>query len=340
MLGRKICALVLFSGGLDSMLAAKLLLEQGVSVTGLCFESNFFNATRAAVAAKNLGIELKTVDVSAAELDLVKNPPHGYGKNLNPCLDCHALMIKEAGRIARAEQYDFIATGEVLGQRPFSQTRVALDKITRLSGEEILRPLSAKCLPETVAEKNGLIDRHRLLDIKGRSRQRQMALAKRYGLTGYSTPAGGCLLTDAAFSQRLIKLLDHWPDCDQSDAEPLKYGRVFWLNANRDGQEVKIMMVIGRNQEECEKLKVMKKKQDLILEIKNGIGPTTLLRAQQPLTDVTKDFVVKTPVKLAASVIDLTRTFSEEDLFRAAGMITAYYSPKLRGKDTELVIVV
>ena len=246
-MGAKTKAIVLMSGGLDSMLAAKLLLAQGIEVTGVCFESNFYGCARAKKAAEQIGIELKVVDISKEMLELVKNPPSGYGKHLNPCLDCHALMARMAGGLTSPQSsslnefgtgssqgegavgYDVIATGEVLGQRPFSQTRPSLQRVEKLAGREILRPLSAKLLPETEAEKNGLVNRGKLLDIRGRNRERQMELAKKFKIKEYPNPAGGCLLTDEIFCERLMKMLDYWPECTPCDVELLRWGRVLWL---------------------------------------------------------------------------------------------------------------
>ncbi|MDO8260107.1 MAG: tRNA 4-thiouridine(8) synthase ThiI, partial [Candidatus Magasanikbacteria bacterium] len=238
-------AIVLLSGGLDSMLAVKVLQVQGIEVVGLCYKSNFYDCARAREAAELLRIELKEVDISSEMLDLVKHPPSGYGKNLNPCIDCHAFMIRRAGEIARAEGFDFVATGEVLGQRPFSQNKESLKRVAALSGVPVLRPLSAKLIDETEIEKNGLVNRHRLLDISGRGRERQIELAEKYEITEYPSPAGGCLLTDPGFSERGIKLLDHWPDCDTNDIEILKHGRVFWFSLPR---KKKVLLMIGRHQ--------------------------------------------------------------------------------------------
>ncbi|MDP2736973.1 MAG: 7-cyano-7-deazaguanine synthase, partial [bacterium] len=194
-------ALVLLSGGLDSMLAARVLLDQGVEVTGLSFKSNFFGTIKAKKAAEQLGVELIEIDFSDEHLEMVKNPTHGYGKNMNPCIDCHALMLKRAKEIMVRDGFDFVATGEVLGQRPMSQHRDALDIVEKVSGLEgkLVRPLSAKLLNESEAEKQGKLIRNRLLDISGRSRQRQLELVKKYGIKEYASPGGGCLLTDPEF---------------------------------------------------------------------------------------------------------------------------------------------
>ena len=202
---KKAKVLILFSGGLDSILATKLLLEQGIIVQGLTLKSAFFDAKQAKKAAEKVGIQLKVIDFSDEHLRMVKNPKFGYGKNMNPCIDCHLLMLKTAQKIMTKENFDFVATGEVLGERPMSQRKQILGLLEKEAGlvGRLLRPLSAKLLLPTEAEKKGLVDRRKLLDIQGRSRKRQLALAKKWGIDWYSTPAGGCLLTDPEFSKKL-----------------------------------------------------------------------------------------------------------------------------------------
>ncbi|MCK5656396.1 MAG: tRNA 4-thiouridine(8) synthase ThiI, partial [Deltaproteobacteria bacterium] len=170
------------SGGLDSMLAVRVLLDQDIEMTGITFQTPFFGPEGAQKAARQLGIPLRVIDIGAVHLEMLKNPKYGYGSQMNPCIDCHALMFKTAGGIMDAEGFDFLCTGEVLGQRPMSQRKDALRAVDKLSGYGgyILRPLSAKLLWETVPEELGKVDRQRLLDINGRSRKPQMALAAHY----------------------------------------------------------------------------------------------------------------------------------------------------------------
>jgi tRNA-specific 2-thiouridylase len=173
-------ALAMVSGGLDSTLAAKLMMEQGIEVIGICFESHFFNADNARRMAEQIHMPLKVVDFSKEHFDLVKNPKHGYGKNMNPCIDCHAMMMNYCGRMLEEMNADFIITGEVLNQRPMSQNRSSLDVVKKESGfaDKILRPLCAKNLPPTKMELDGLVDRDKLLDLSGRERKIQMELAE------------------------------------------------------------------------------------------------------------------------------------------------------------------
>jgi tRNA U34 2-thiouridine synthase MnmA/TrmU len=186
-------ALVVFSGGLDSILAVKVLEEQEIEVTGLSFDSYFFDTEESKKTAEQLGIDLIVKDISELQLDTVKNPAHGHGSALNPCIDCHGLMFRVAGELAelvgKGKKFDFIATGEVLGQRPFSQNSDSLKKVEDLAGVDILRPLSAKLLPKTSYEEEGLVDREKLLDISGKSRRRQLELVEKYGVKYFPSPA-------------------------------------------------------------------------------------------------------------------------------------------------------
>jgi tRNA-uridine 2-sulfurtransferase len=219
-------AVALISGGLDSMLAAKVLLEQGIHVEGINFFTGFCveghtHAIRRQDAAKpkrnnalwvaeQLGIKLHIVDVIDEYKDVVLNPRHGYGANLNPCLDCKIFMVHKALEWIDAHGFDFIITGEVIGQRPMSQRKDTMPVVARESGaeERLLRPLCAKNLPATLPEREGWIDRERLYDFHGRSRKPQMALARQFGFTEYAQPAGGCcFLTDVQYA---VKLADLW----------------------------------------------------------------------------------------------------------------------------------
>ncbi len=200
-------ALALFSGGLDSALAIKVIKDQGIDVIALNFVSHFFGGKneKAEKMAEQLGIKVEYVHFEKRHTEVVKNPVYGRGKNMNPCIDCHSLMFKVAGELLEKYDADFVISGEVLGQRPMSQNSAALEKVKKLSGmdELIVRPLSAKLLPPSKPELEGWIDREKLLDIQGRSRHSQMELMEKYGLVEYPSPGGGCLLTDPAFSDRL-----------------------------------------------------------------------------------------------------------------------------------------
>ena len=332
---KMIKALVLFSGGLDSLLAAVLLREQGVQVDLLCFTSIFFGGQAARKAAAEIGLNLREHDISEELLSIVKNPSNGYGKHLNPCIDCHALMIKRAGDIRKKEGYDLIATGEVLGQRPFSQNRGALVRIGKLAGTEILRPLSAKLLPSTAVEAKGVIKRHKLLDIAGRSRERQLQLASQYGLTAYTTPAGGCLLTDSEFSERLLKMLDHWPDCSVNDVASLKHGRIFWL-VSAEQPDRKVLLIIGRQETDNEALQKLAKYGDIMLELKEIAGPTALLRGIAKNQKNIEKIQITVPPNLKMSSLGLNEVKKEREMIELASLLTAYYAPKARGRKVEI----
>ncbi len=242
-------ALGLCSGGLDSILAALVLRDQGIQVVWVCFETPFFGAERARQAARQTGVELIVRSITPIYLEMLRHPHCGYGRHMNPCMDCHALMFRLAGEIMEKEGFDFLFSGEVLGQRPMSQTRNALRYVEKHSGRAglILRPLSARRLPETFPEQQGLVDRNRLLDLSGRGRKAQIAMAAQRGIVDYPAPAGGCLLTDKGYSTRLRDLFGHQSDWRESELHLLKYGRHLRL-----GPRTKV--VVGRNRIENEQI--------------------------------------------------------------------------------------
>ncbi len=270
----KIRAVLLFSGGLDSILAAKILEGQGIKVTALALTSYFFNADQAKESAKENNIKLKIADFSKEHFKIVKNPSFGRGSGLNPCVDCHLLMLKEAKKIAKKSGYDFIATGEVLGQRPMSQNLEMFELIEKKSRLErnILRPLSAKLLPITVAEEMGIIDRKKLYAFSGRSRKEQIGLAKKMGIKKYPSPAGGCILTDKEYSRKLKKLTKKIRVIGKSDIELLRIGRHFWVGKTR--------VIIGRNHKENLQLEKLAEKGDMLVELKGVPGPLALIRGR------------------------------------------------------------
>ncbi len=239
----------LCSGGLDSILSALVLRRQGIDVTWVTFETPFFSAENSRKAAKAHKIPIIVKDITDPYLVMLKDPPGGYGKNMNPCTDCHALMFQLAGRIMEEKGFDFLFSGEVAGQRPMSQNKNALRYVEKRSGFDghILRPLSAKVLPETGPEKEGLVDRELLLGFNGRSRKPQMELAKELGVKDYPAPAGGCLLTDAGFSKRLKDLFDQTEPYETRDIELLKHGRQFRLND-------RVKLILGRNRGDNERI--------------------------------------------------------------------------------------
>ena len=254
------------------MLAAELIRAQGIDVLALFFETPFFTADRALVSARSIDLPFKVVDVTKRHLEVVKDPKHGYGGNMNPCIDCHALMFRIAGEMLESEEAAFIFSGEVMGQRPMSQNKKALALVARESGLNglLLRPLSAKCLPPTIPETNAWVIRENLKGFQGRSRKPQMKMAADLKMNDYPSPAGGCLLTEKGFSRRLRDLLTSNPDVIVNQLESLKLGRHFRLN-----EHVKI--VVGRNKRENEKLKALAVKGDMILNTTSVPGPAVLL---------------------------------------------------------------
>lgn len=276
-------ALSLFSGGLDSQLAVAIIKDQGIEVIGLHFTTPFFGGSQDIKnAASALDMELLTIDISEDYIPKVLlNPVYGYGKNINPCIDCHAYMLNTAGSFFEKLSASFIITGEVVGQRPMSQNRSALNAVDKLSGLKgyILRPLSARLLDETIPEKKGWILREKLLDINGRGRSRQMELAAHWGLKDYPSPAGGCLLTETNFAKRLHQMLKF--NCEPSaiEIQVLRLGRHIYID---DGT----LLVIGRNQSENERLLQVALDSDLLLKATEKPGPTAILRAmKKELTD-------------------------------------------------------
>ncbi|WP_321368751.1 thiamine biosynthesis protein [uncultured Desulfuromusa sp.] len=264
-------ALGLISGGLDSSLAAMTLMRQGIEVTGIAFVTPFFNADKAKIAAETIGHPLIIENIGNIHLDMVKMPKYGYGRNMNPCIDCHAMMFQLAGKRMLAEGFDFLFSGEVLGQRPMSQNANALRSVANLSGfpEKVLRPLSAKLLPITSMEESGLVDRAQLLDLQGRSRRPQQALAKEWGLHNYPGSGGGCLLTEEGFSNQLRDLFNHDPKATVADVELLKVGRQFRLSATAK-------LILGRHRADNEALQQQLKPEQIKLRCQNFSGPLGL----------------------------------------------------------------
>jgi len=264
-------AIALFSGGLDSMLSAKIMQDLGIEVIALNFASVFFARNPAQRYADILGIKLHVIDFTKEHLEMVKKPRFGLGKNMNPCIDCKIFMLTQARKLMDELGASFVVTGEVLGERPMSQRRDALRLIEKNSGLEglVLRPLSAKLLPPTIPEKEGWVERERLYAIRGRSRRMQLELAQQFGIEEFATPAGGCLLTDPGFSKRLKDLLDH-TEPDILDLKLLKYGRHLRLSDS-------CKLVVGRNESENERLESLVKGKAPVLRLEDFPGPIAVL---------------------------------------------------------------
>lgn len=270
---KQVKALGLCSGGLDSILSALVLRDQGIEVAWVCFETPFFSADKARLAAAAHDIPLHVRNITPVYMELMQAPPAGFGKNMNPCMDCHSLMFRLAGEMMEEMGFDFLFSGEVAGQRPMSQNRQSLRYVEKHSQYDghILRPLSARCLPPTPVEEKGLVDRERLLDLSGRSRKPQMALADTYGVKDYPSPAGGCLLTDKGYSQRLRDLFDHQDAYAERELHLLKHGRHMRLTP-----EVKI--AVGRTKvENAAIMALVDDRRDIVLKVKGAPGPTVVI---------------------------------------------------------------
>ena len=272
-------ALCLLSGGLDSTLAARIVLDLGVELEAVNFVTAFCTCTpktagcaAAVSAARQLGIPVRSFNSTEPMIEIVKNPPHGYGTYLNPCIDCRILMFRRALAHMREVSAQFLVTGEVLGERPMSQRRQAMRLIERESGADglVLRPLSARLLEPSLPEREGWVDRAEMLSIAGRSRKPQIALARELGLNDYPCPAGGCRLTDPGFAGRMKDLLDHEPEITARDVHLLRWGRHFRLSPTSKA-------VVGRNEEENGRISSLAGTDDILMEPSALPGPTTLL---------------------------------------------------------------
>ena len=273
--------LSLLSGGLDSQLAVCVLRDAGAEMEGVTFATPFFSPAAARKAAAALGIKLHVVDFTDDELRLVENPPHGFGGAMNPCIDCHATMIARAGRMMEEMGFDFVSTGEVLNQRPMSQNRQSLGVVEKCSGlaGRLVRPLCAQLLEPTIPEREGLIDRSKLLGLSGRRREPQFALAKKYGLVEYPSPAGGCKLTEKGFGRRLKDLRDHEGFADRRLVEMLDVGRRFRLPGGAS-------VILGRDAGENARLRGHSAPGAAVVYPVSVPGPTALVPAPASAGDM------------------------------------------------------
>ena len=273
-------AIALISGGLDSLLAARLIQEQGIEVIPLYFKIPFCQGGKKNLSGKKeglkerlavSGLKLEVVDISNEFLGLIINPRHGFGSHMNPCIDCKILMLNKARELLAGFRASFIVTGEVLGQRPMSQHRQALELIEKGSGLEglLVRPLSAKLLGETIPEKEGWLVRAKLMDFNGRSRRPQIELAAALEIKDYPNAAGGCLLTDPEFSGRLKELIAH-RELNVANLELLKFGRHFRL-----APEAKL--IVGRDERENNLIMDMAQEGNYLFQPSQDLaGPTSL----------------------------------------------------------------
>lgn len=276
-------ALALLSGGLDSRLAVKMMLDQGIEVEAVNFVTVFCTCTarsscksEARKAAEEYGIPLKVLNATEEILEAVRNPRHGFGRGLNPCLDCRISMFRRAAAYMRESGADFIVTGEVLGERPMSQRPDAIQTIEVESGLEglILRPLSAHLFEPTLPEREGWVDREKLMAIRGRSRKPQIQLAAELGVGDYPCPAGGCLLTEKAFAARLRRLMSEEARPAISEIQSLRLGRLFY---STDGDRI----IIPRNEDETRRLEQLAAADNIFMTASSHMGPTTIIKGKQ-----------------------------------------------------------
>lgn len=280
-------ALALFSGGLDSMLAVKLLTNQGLHVKALYIDIGFGGTKIDTQKLKNranmAGGDFELIDVRNRYLqEVLFAPKYGYGKHFNPCIDCHGFMFRVALNMLKDEKADFVISGEVVGQRPMSQRNEALKSVSKLAQDEqnlILRPLCAKNLPITTPEQRGWVDREKLLNISGRGREKQLKLAKDFGFEDYESPGGGCLLTLEVFASK-IKDFIKYDNFETQDIDLLKFGRHLRLNDNAK-------LIIGRNQDDNEELRKIKNSKYSFVNLVDTIGPVSLLSNNATDDDIT-----------------------------------------------------
>ena len=308
----KIKAVSLLSGGLDSILAARVIMDQGIDVTGIFFSAPFWSSSEKEdnlikKAAEENGMEVMIIPVGEDYLDIIKNPKHGWGKHINPCIDCKIYMLQKAKEIMEKIGASFVVTGEVLGQRPMSQQKNSLNLIEKESGLKgrLVRALSAKLLDPTEPEIKGILDREKLADISGRTRKMQYELAKKYKVNLFSSPAGGCLLTEKIFEKRFKDLLKHNKDIKIDDITFLKYGRHYRFNDSK--------IIVGRNEKENEFLLKNKYAGDLVFEVPEIGSPNTLLQGNK------SDEAIKLAARLTALYSDsldkkIEVLFGEKDL--------------------------
>ncbi len=279
---KRVKAIGLLSGGLDSTLALKLMIEQGIEVVAFNLKTIFCTCDHGSNGcvsfsrkfAAEFGVQLKSMGAGSEYIELVKKPKFGRGSHMNPCIDCRIFLLIKARELMNELDAQFIFTGEVLGQRPMSQHRKALLLIEKEAGVEglILRPLSAHYLPLTVPELRGWVDRSLLLAFQGRTRRPQMDLAAKYGITDYPCPAGGCLLTDPGFAARLRDLFDHGISA-MNDILLLKLGRHFRLAPATK-------LIVGRNERENHTIANLVQSEDILLEVEDVGSPLVLMRGQ------------------------------------------------------------
>ncbi|MDG6938786.1 MAG: tRNA (5-methylaminomethyl-2-thiouridylate)-methyltransferase [Nitrososphaerota archaeon] len=280
---RKPKALVMLSGGLDSTLALATMKELGVETLALSFKTPFCNfdcgggacAGDVSDVARRMGVKWRAEELGEEYVEMVRKPKHGYGSGMNPCIDCRIMMFRRAKEVMGEVGADFMVTGEVVGQRPMSQNPKALETIEKESGlkGKILRPLSARLLPPTDAETEGMVDRRRLKAISGRSRKEQISLAAEFGLKKYPNAGGGCVLTEKGFASRLRDLFQHSEKPGMREIRLLGVGRHFRLSDS-------CKLVVGRDMVENREISSLAEPGETLMAVQDYVGPVCLLVGQ------------------------------------------------------------
>jgi len=319
MTSKKVTALALYSGGLDSTLACRVIAEQGIKVVAVKFITPFFGyelqlkqEEYIQKTKEKFGIDVILRDVTLPYLELLKKPAHGFGKYFNPCIDCKIFLLTEAKKLMPEIGASFLITGEVIGQRPMSQRRDTLRIIERDSGCEgiLLRPLCARNLEPTRAEQEGLVDREKLLDFSGRSRTPQMKLAEHYNITDYPSPAGGCILADPILSARIETYYKQNKEVVPEDILLLLTGRQFSLPSGA-------WIVVGRTEQENEKIEALHQPGDWLLKTAEIPGPAAILRYSAESEDLqTAAALVVRYAKKSAIGTDPVKIFAEKSTIR------------------------
>ncbi len=310
--GGKYHCLALFSGGLDSILAVKIIQSQGLKVLGVHFFSPFFgHPEKIEHWERQYNVDIIALDVGEDFLEIIKRPRWGHGKGLNPCVDCKVFMLKQTKELLPLFSASFIITGEVVGQRPMSQRRDPMEIIMRYSNTSdiLLRPLTAKNLPPSRPEREGMVHRELLLDIRGRGRKRQLALARRYNIHPIPTPAGGCLLTDPQYVQRFTPLLTRLKKPSLLDFSLAKVGRQLWHKDH--------WLIIGRHHQDNQRLLGLREKGDLLFKLKDIPGPLGIGRQKgkkwpPPLIEEAA-YLMARYSRARASMSPITVTAGDED---------------------------
>jgi tRNA U34 2-thiouridine synthase MnmA/TrmU len=304
---KNIKALALFSGGLDSILATRLVMAQGIEVLAVQFVTPFFNydiladvESHKALMLEKYGINVVVEDISEGYLKLLHNPEHGFGKNFNPCIDCKIMMFTRAKALLGEFGASFLVSGEVIGQRPMSQRRDTMNVIDRDSDTRslLLRPLCAQLMKETEPELKGWVDRSKLMKMSGRGRSAQIALAKEYGITDYPAPAGGCILADPILSSRIKQLYS-----EQSILEAVQVS-VLDVRVLLVGRQMMLpgggWLILGRDEQDNERLEKLVQVEDTMLRMEDWPGPTALLKKTEQYEDETAK---KRDLEIAASLV-------------------------------------